>query len=223
MNVIEISPPLPVLSELTGPFFKRLGYGDGRTVPAHVRSHGEKALSEVLSSAEPVGRMGYGHVRSVSGKFIVAGSLRLESVLWAALARNASNPLDIAVFALTLGPVKGAFESGSVSYAYFLHEAGSVVMEKTADLFTRELAKEKRRNGLCSSLRFSPGYCDIPMSVQEEVFQILRPENIGMVLHESGEMTPIKSMTGCVLFSPEFPAFSPCGFCRTPLCLHRRL
>ena len=50
-----------------------------------------------------------------------------------------------------------------------------------------------------ASSRFSAGYGDLPLELQEKIFEILKPEKqMGVFLSESFIMSPSKSVTAFV-------------------------
>ena len=48
-------------------------------------------------------------------------------------------------------------------------------------------------------LRYSPGYCGWHISGQRRLFAHLRPERIGITLHDSYLMEPLKSVSGVLI------------------------
>lgn len=110
----------------------------------------------------------------------------------------------------------------SFSTAYFLHEAGTVLLEKTADHFERFIKQHVEVKGMGASRRFSPGYCDIPLEMQQSFCRFLMPASIGIVMTGSGAMRPEKTITAGLLFAKELSVLSPCGKCARAVCPHRR-
>ena len=80
--------------------------------------------------------------------------------------------------------------------AYELQMEGTRVIERFCDALCEQFAKEQ-----CSTLRtrFSPGYGDLSLEVQREVFRVLEPaRHIGLCLNDSFVMSPSKSVTAFV-------------------------
>jgi len=98
-----------------------------------------------------------------------------------------------------------------------------------ADLLALRLAERYRRKlaeGGSEHVRvlpYSPGYCGWPTHGQRPLFEVLRPEGIGVTLNDSCLMSPIKSVSGVLVagpgethrFRPDFPF---CDDCRTREC-----
>ena len=91
----------------------------------------------------------------------------------------------------------------SESKAVVLQAVGTAYIEALCDLFCGEF---------CTKARFSPGYGDLDISVQKEIFKILSPEkNIGVSLTDSMLMTPTKSVTAIMI--PNKNGGTDCGNC----------
>ena len=77
--------------------------------------------------------------------------------------------------------------------------AGSERVEALCDLFCADMAREYGKKGFELTPRFSPGYGDLPLSLQREVFAALMPErHLGVTLNESLLMSPSKSVTAII-------------------------
>lgn len=81
------------------------------------------------------------------------------------------------------------------SRALMLEAIGSERVEATCDAFCAALSKEHGE----VSTRFSPGYADLPLDAQRDVFALLEPHRrVGVTLTSSLLMTPSKSVTAIV-------------------------
>lgn len=81
----------------------------------------------------------------------------------------------------------------SPSKAVILQAVGAERIEALCDTFCREYEME---NGVSLTPRFSPGYGDLPLGVQRDMFAVLDcPRRIGLSLNESLLMSPSKSVT----------------------------
>lgn len=79
----------------------------------------------------------------------------------------------------------------SPSGAAVLQAVGTAKIEALCDLFCDKF---------CTKARFSPGYGDLDLSVQRDIFKLLNMEkNIGVSLTESLIMTPTKSVTAFLI------------------------
>lgn len=75
---------------------------------------------------------------------------------------------------------------------------GSLAAEKCAQAVQNMADKYAERACVRASMRFSPGYGDWNLSEQKKVFQLLKPEKIGVRLTERFMMTPEKSVSAVI-------------------------
>ena len=82
------------------------------------------------------------------------------------------------------------------SKALIMQALGAERIESLCDAFCRETAQELTRQGKTLLPRVSPGYGDIPLTMQKELFALLDcPRKIGLTLSEQQIMSPSKSVT----------------------------
>lgn len=208
-------------------FLKRLGYySKGYHSSPKILDMAHDAWKKCLETATPKAIVRLTQVEEIKEDKIHAHGISVESSLWAGLAKQASNPLTLAVFALTLGSNVSQetlkAQNHSLSESYIFHEAGSIIIENVADNLEIMIRGIPSLKNMTSSRRFSPGYCDIPLLSQNAFFQFLVPETIGIQMMASGGMRPEKSITAAMLFSKRLPVIFPCPNCRNDTCQHRR-
>jgi hypothetical protein len=104
----------------------------------------------------------------------------------------------------------------------FLDAVGSVAAEAVTDDLVSFIAKDAKLQGLKTSYRFSPGYCNWRLELQDTVFQYLDNESIGVELTESYLMVPRKTISGAVLLGKRLHPLNPCPYCPNPDCRERR-
>lgn len=69
-------------------------------------------------------------------------------------------------------------------------------IEALCDKFCKEIETELKEENLCTTKRFSPGYGDLPLETQTEIFKLLDcSRKIGVSLNDSLLMSPSKSVT----------------------------
>ena len=72
-------------------------------------------------------------------------------------------------------------------------------IEALCDAFCLKLKEEVSPLGLSVGFRFSPGYGDLPLEFQKEIFSYLSPERyIGLTLNNSLMMSPSKSVSAII-------------------------
>lgn len=142
------------------------------------------------------------------------------------LAQNLAGCGEATVFAATAGVgidrLIARQSRLSPAKAVMLQALGAAQVEALCDTFCAELAE---RTGKRLRPRFSPGYGDLPLQAQREVFAVLDCERqIGLTLNESLLMSPSKSVTAFVgLAEEKGPENSnPCARCDQAGCAFRR-
>jgi len=136
----------------------------------------------------------------------------------------------LALFVATLGEtlparIRQLFDEDALAQAWMLDAVASAA----ADLLAARLA-ERYRQALAARgmegvrvLPYSPGYCGWPTRGQRPLFDVLRPEEIGVTLNDSCLMSPIKTVSGVLVAGPGEvhrlrPDFPFCDDCRTREC-----
>lgn len=124
------------------------------------------------------------------------------------LEKNLHGCKSAILFAATIGQkidrLIAKYSNISPSKALMLQAIGAERIEALCDLFNRELATEHSALGEKTRPRFSPGYGDLPLEVQRDVFAVLDcPRRIGLTLNENLLMSPSKSVTAIIGILPE--------------------
>ncbi|MCR4610394.1 MAG: hypothetical protein K5644_00695 [Lachnospiraceae bacterium] len=120
-----------------------------------------------------------------------------------ALIKNLAGCSKVIMAAVTIGPgvdrlIRRA-EVRDMSKAYILQCVGTEVVEAWCNKINRELSDELRAKGLYTRPRFSPGYGDLPLELQQDFERVLKMrKNIGISLSSGAVMTPTKSVTAII-------------------------
>lgn len=117
------------------------------------------------------------------------------------LQRNLQGCGSILLFAATVGigldRLIAKYSSRSPAKALIFQALGAERVESLCDLFCREM---KQAHPTLRP-RFSPGYGDLPLELQKDVFCALDcPRKIGLSLNQSLLMSPSKSVTAILGF-----------------------
>ena len=117
-----------------------------------------------------------------------------------ALARNLAGCDKGILFAATVGVgidrLMEKYSRLAPSKALLLQAVGAERIEALCDVFCADIAKMYHRE---TKPRFSPGYGDVPLETQREIFRLLDcPRQIGLTLNHSLSMSPTKSVTAFV-------------------------
>ena len=82
----------------------------------------------------------------------------------------------------------------SPSRAFMLQAIGAERIEALCNKFNSEISAKSQ-----TAPRFSPGYGDLPIELQREIFLALDcPKRIGLTLNQSLLMSPTKSVTAII-------------------------
>lgn len=116
------------------------------------------------------------------------------------LARNLQNCNSVILFAATVGTgidrLIARYGHLSPAKAVLFQAIGAERIEALCDTFCEDI---KQETGLSPKPRFSPGYGDLPLEIQKDIFKQLDcPKQIGLTLNDSLLMSPSKSVTALV-------------------------
>ena len=179
------------------------------------------------------------------GRFIIADlpADEFEAIL-AGEGENASDAIvgeiypraeTLAVYALTMGAevsdeITRLFDAGDFPVAAMLDSVasnaahnGSLFVEQW---FKNSLSVDDNNSHNKAALTYSPGYCGWNISGQGKLFRFLHPERIGITLNDSYLMTPLKSISGALVYGrKDIHVFrinySYCKDCKNKSCLDR--
>lgn len=117
------------------------------------------------------------------------------------LAKNLAGCTHVVVFAATVGlgldRLIARYSSLSPVRALCLQAIGAERIEALCDTFETELCYATFHGRIHA--RFSPGYGDLPLDFQREIFRVLDcPRRIGLSLNESLLMSPTKSVSALI-------------------------
>ena len=184
----------------------------------------EKLLDECLRLTE--GRLRY---QVCWAQFPVAAeadglNLGFAKVASRSLAVNLKGCERIILFAATIGVeldrLIARYSQLSPATAHMLQALGAERIESLCDAFEQEITQTMGP----ARPRYSPGYGDVPLALQKNIFQTLDcGRQIGLSLNESLLMTPSKSVTAIIgLGNAGCQNLSGCAACNNTGCLYRR-
>ncbi len=107
-------------------------------------------------------------------------------------------------------------------------QVATAAVEAVMDKLEAEITTGLQRGydaGRALTARYSPGYCDWPLTEQRLMFALLRPEKIGLTLSESYLMQPQKSVTAVMGIGDAARVAKhgiACRRCDRPRCPFRR-
>ncbi len=123
------------------------------------------------------------------------------------LQKNLMECKYVVAFAATIGPAIDRlikrYVKISPAKALMFQAIGSERIEAVCDLFSKEAEKSAKQMYLRAHPRYSPGYGDLNLTIQKELFSALDcTKKIGITLNESFLISPSKSVTAFIGLSP---------------------
>lgn len=134
---------------------------------------------------------------------------------------------EILVFACTIGLrierlAAQLMKDKNTLEAYIVDLIGSEYAESTADYLHNYLEKIAQSKECGVSNRFSPGYCNWPVSQQHQLFKLLEVGNCGIHLTPSALMIPVKSVSGIIGMGKGIKRLAyKCSLCDDDKCILR--
>ena len=115
-------------------------------------------------------------------------------------------------------------EQGDIMEAYILDAIGSLTVENTMNKIQLQLKNEMAGRQLKISNRYSPGYCNWPLSDQKALFELIGNNPTGISLSDSCLMTPRKSVSGLIGIGAHLRHHEyGCAICNNDTCIYRKI
>ncbi|NLY53451.1 MAG: hypothetical protein GX060_02320 [Firmicutes bacterium] len=165
---------------------------------------------------------------SATELYLPTGGLRLASSNLAALWQQAE---QVSLLAVTLGPKVDSFIASLLAQERYAQAAiadaiGSAAAEAAMEQLNNLLAQEVTASGMTLTRRFSPGYGDVPLQVQEQLGQALGVSDLGIVVTANFLLIPRKSITAMVGWQLAGQAVCQpaknCDLCNMENCSYKR-
>jgi len=135
---------------------------------------------------------------------------------------------SLALFVSTAGPHLERWSgelmaNGDMMRGYIVDAIASEYVEQASVWLEKQIGSYVQSRGWKLTNRYSPGYCDWPVSEQHKLFSLLPEKFCGITLTESSLMVPIKSLSGIIGLGPDVKrgAFQ-CSICDLKDCFRRR-
>lgn len=113
---------------------------------------------------------------------------------------------------------------GDILEAYLTDALGSLSVENAMDRIHEALATEMQQRNLKITNRYSPGYCNWPVTDQRSLFDLIGDNQTGISLNDSCLMSPIKSVSGIIGIGEKAHRRAyGCAVCQNKTCIYRRL
>ncbi len=129
------------------------------------------------------------------------------------IIRHLGNAKKVYVLAVTVGETveersSALFKEGKSTLGLLVDAAATTAVEQVADQVNEIIEREAKKQGFKTTWRFSPGYGNWPVTVQQEFAKIIKTEEIGLTVTDTSMLFPRKSVTaivGCQTVDEEGP------------------
>lgn len=222
---LEVCPDLSVPSPALGELERYLGYPADAAPGPRIAEQIEQAIALSMPRVQARGVYALYAVAGQTARSLQIGGVTVSGQIGKFLAAAER----VAVFAVTAGSgisacVRDATRSGDMFAAWVADAVGSWAAESAADAL---MLRVRRHLGEAEelTLRYSPGYCGMPMREQRHLFALMPAAQIGVFLLPSLLMQPLKSISGLVGLAPAASVArhrSPCDVCPRVECPMRR-
>lgn len=184
-------------------------------------------MEECIREAQPVLSYRVCYVRTVIER---GESLRLSVIETGSqtLCKALRDCDEAIIFAATAGAgidrLISRYGRISPAKALVFQAIGAERIESLCDAFCVKMSDELRADKKTLKTRVSPGYGDIPLAMQRDIFALLDcPRKIGLTLNDSLMMSPGKSVTAIAGITPGCREYkkSSCADCTAKECPYR--
>lgn len=134
----------------------------------------------------------------------------------------------LALFIITVGPdveklSKSEMAIGNGLEGLIYDLVGSELAENIAEMLHQHIQQLVQSKGQNVSNRFSPGYCNWPVSEQGLLFELMAENHCGVSLSASSLMLPVKSVSGIIGIGKNVRRVAyKCNICNDKHCIMRR-
>ena len=128
------------------------------------------------------------------------GGIKVKSFdLWKNLSECSSVYLLGATIGIGIDRLIARASVSDMTRATIYQAVGAAYVEEYVDYINEEIRVKACGEGLALRPRFSPGYGDLPLDYQQDIFRLLNlSKHIGISLTESMLMSPSKSVTAII-------------------------
>lgn len=178
----------------------RLGRRVSTKIGEETRCSVDQMIKEAVLLCEPKACYDRFPILLNDGKKIV---LEKKEIISSDFCRVMEGCSQLILFGSTIGlPLMEERErlmTRDITRAVVYDAVGSEMVEEAAEYMHSFLGRLVSKEGMkVTGRRFSPGYGDLALEIQKEIFQWIEPEKIGIRLTESCLMIPEKSVTAFI-------------------------
>lgn len=141
------------------------------------------------------------------------------------ISRQLKHTEQVALCVCTIGPgmenvAKSLIQNGDDLNGYLVDSIATAAVETAADRLHNSIGETMHQSGLNITNRYSPGYCQWPVSDQQLFFSLLPDSFCGVRLTDALLMLPIKSVSGIIGIGVAVERRDyPCRLCHAKDCI----
>ena len=197
--------------------------GTGRANPETLAAL-ERALDQVVASADPVGGFRYSKVMDVTPAEVATPFGPIESAKFSLMARLCDGEARVVFTLSTVGEALDELlaRKAPLLDRFVMDAVASELAEIVAGLVEETWMAAAKADGRQASMRMSPGYCDWQIRGQSVLFRALDAGALGVRLTDSFLMIPSKSVSSAAVTAGAVPLKIQCLACNRKDCPFRR-
>ncbi|MFQ6091705.1 MAG: hypothetical protein ACE5OR_03315 [bacterium] len=161
----------------------------------------DNAFSEILDLVDPKGAYLIRKIRDKGGEvFLLDSEIVLRGESMVNLLRDS---FAVIFMAVTVGcrlerRISQEMEKGNHETALVFDAIGSETVEAVANSLNNRLLTEARQFKHSLTMRFSPGYGDLPLTFQREMYEELSLGELGIEINDRNMLSPQKTITALI-------------------------
>lgn len=119
------------------------------------------------------------------------------------IAEHLKNSKECVLMAVTLGndieKKTRLYEKSNLTKALIIDACATTAVEEVCDIIEEKVRKEAESRGMNITFRYSPGYGDLPLDIQNNFLRVLDAQKkIGLTVSENNLLFPRKSVTAII-------------------------
>lgn len=204
---------------------KQLGGQKNSRISARLKANAENAIRDIHRYADTQAVYKILPIQTLNGTVILKNGISFRSDKLAKVLKSCK---QVVIFLVTLGQEVDRLIKQNIirrpHYAYVLDMAASLATEASVE-YIQGTIKQNLNDDQCTTLRYSPGYCDWPIEEQKKLFDLLPADSVNVALSENCFMTPRKSISGIIGIGPKRriqKIKNICWTCSKRECAYRR-
>lgn len=203
---------------------KALGVPDGHA-DNYLLSLIDELMAQCIEICKPLAAVSvFDKPEFSAGELVLQNvTFKLNKMVTSALRKSTA----VAIFAGTSGAKTSELSADLLKNGHPLEGLivdiiGSEIAEGLAEHIHLRIGSEMSDSGYRITNRYSPGYCNWPVSDQQKLFGLLDQNNCGIKLTDSSLMIPIKSVSGITGLGKDVINIGyTCAWCQADHCLYR--